>query len=363
MKLKSLIQSICLFLIVLNIYGILIAFPDNFLLHEERVIFTIIFSNIILLSLLAFVLTFTKVNQKLSSFLMGLIISLDVGLIVYSSYYHEMVWGTLEITIVIIFTLIFTINNGILFFLLELSNSKKDRYKTKIKNFLIMIDSWIALFWVYLPIIAGILTPMIWFFPIAYFSWELFEIISRNTYFNTWFPLSNQLKLNILIIECIMFIVGLLLFLIGVIYLIKARRSNIGIAQTGPYKFIRHPQNLGILIISLSFVFYVPWFGDLGIRIADLFSWCLFIIIIVIISDLEEYKMVKKYPEQYYDYISHTGYFFPQIINWQKKVKIKNKKYYLKRYSILLITFVLIVIFTSLIAEILYKNGILVMTR
>jgi len=86
------------------------------------------------------------------------------------------------------------------------------------------------------------------------------------------------------------------------------------VISTGPYKYIRHPQNLGIIIFSFPFCLYVPFFNDLGIKVGDIFSWMLFVLLIIIYSDIEEIFMLKKYPDKYGLYKANTGFFIPSII-------------------------------------------------
>jgi len=199
--------------------------------------------------------------------------------------------------------------------------------------------------------------------------------VSWSYYNNSWFvifPEDTSLILILLVIELAIFIIGFFMLLVGLIHLVKARKANINVVQTGPYKFIRHPQNLGILIMSLPFILYIPKFiykfldlpfYDIGIRIADLLSWILFFMLMILICDSEERKMIKRFPIEYDNYRSKTGFFLPRIRK-QKFKLIKNKKIrYVIRYFLLILCFILIVIITNFVAEILYINGIVEIYR
>lgn len=212
--------------------------------------------------------------------------------------------------------------------------------------------------------------PMFIYFPVAYSSWRILTLIIGETsyynYLNSWFeiyPWDTFLVFNLILIEVIIFLIGFGIFLSGLITMVIAQRKGVNVIQNGLYKFIRHPQNLGIIIFSISFILYIPGLGDLGIRIADFLSWILFSMILVVISDLEEHRMKQKFAQDYDDYIKKTGYFVPKILKHRKKL-IKNIKVrYTIRYVLMIVIFIFIVNITNLIAQYLYTNGIVEIYR
>lgn len=233
-----------------------------------------------------------------------------------------------------------------------------------IKRTIIIISS----IWVYIPIIEGIITPMIIIFPLAYISWYIFSLWGgSNTFglwFNAWFVISPDTYsyiLLLLIIEISFFIAGFILFLSGLLHLVNGRKNEINIVQTGLYKFIRHPQNLGILIMLFPFILYIPGFGDIGIRIGDILSWTLFGLFIIIYSDLEEIKLRKKFPEEFENFQANTGFFIPKL----RHKKLKNVQYrqisYQKRYFFLILSYYLIILMIKFLAVVLIGEGILVL--
>jgi len=121
---------------------------------------------------------------------------------------------------------------------------------------------------------------------------------------------------------------------------------------------------IALYIPKFIYIFLdLPYYYDIGIRIADILSWILFGLIIILICDYEERKMIKRFPNEYENYRSKTGFFFPKIRKWEFKL-IKNEKIkYVLRYFLLILCFILIVIITNFIAERLYKDGIVEIYR
>jgi len=148
----------------------------------------------------------------------------------------------------------------------------------------------------------------------------------------------------------------LTLLIWGIIQIVQAKKNDVHLAQTGPYKYIRHPQHLGIILISLPFVFLLQ-FGFLfniyvRIRVGDILSWVLFCFILIIWSDIEERKMQKKYPEEFSIYKSKTGFFFPKIGDKRTlKIQEKRKYYYLIRYLSFFIIYCIVVLIMVLVTK------------
>ncbi|MHA1420412.1 MAG: methyltransferase family protein, partial [Candidatus Heimdallarchaeaceae archaeon] len=185
------------------------------------------------------------------------------------------------------------------------------------KEVIAKIVLFLSSIWVYVPIIVGIIIPMVLSIPLAYTSWILFFSFGGD-----WAELYTGIGLTgdnlplgivVLILAIIIFIAGVTLFIWGIIQIVLARKKDISIIQTGPYKYIRHPQHLGIILSSIPFLFLLKSVLRstirLGFRYGDLLSWILFCFILIIWSDIEERKMQKKYPEEFAIYQSTTGFF------------------------------------------------------
>jgi len=225
-------------------------------------------------------------------------------------------------------------------------------WKTKLKEVVMKITLALSSIWVYMPIVAGLITPMLSAIPIAYTSWFLFLALEgRLSWASSIYSLSLPFEIVLYIFDCIIFIFGLILFFWGFVHIVKARKNDSRLTQTGPYHYIRHPQHLGIILFSLPFALVIPWYKS-GIRISDILSWALFCIVLIIWSDIEERKMRKKYPEEFADYKSKTGFFFPKVRKSREVPLIQNKiLYYFVRYLIIFSIYCIIVLSMFLVTK------------
>lgn len=197
----------------------------------------------------------------------------------------------------------------------------------------------LTLVWVFAPVVAGMLFMMAaWMVPIAFTSYWLFGIFGQNKW------LGNLIELKyigntpgvrtLLVFELLLIAVGLVLFTWGFIHIVLVKLNKEGLATGGPYKYIRHPQHLGLILITFSFSLYVPETEDLGILVAEILSWSLFTLVLFLWSDHEERQLAKKFGGEFVEYRSRTGAFFPRIFNKNKKKKSFYEIKYWKRYSL-----------------------------
>ena len=217
--------------------------------------------------------------------------------------------------------------------------------KSKIKLIYLRLVTLVA----YFPIILGILYTMTAMPAIAYISWNIFRLWPGIDFMASWFFVHGYYSTNFAIyyslmgIELVIFMCGFGLFLLGLIHLVKAKKEKINIVHTGLYKYIRHPQNLGIIIFSFPFCLYVPFLGDSGVKVGDIISWTLFFLLIIIYSDIEEIQMAKRYPDEYKLYRSTTGFFIPRIIKTKKERANMEIKHYLFRWLFLIGGYILLI--------------------
>ena len=213
----------------------------------------------------------------------------------------------------------------------------------------------IGFIFLYLPIIVGILAPMVVIIGInVYFSWL---IIGYNFTNWTWaYYLIPPILIPIIIsIEILLFCFGLGLFLIGLITMVKKNIEEDHLIQTGIYKYIRHPQNLGIIIIAFSFTLYVPGFEDIGIRMGDIASWMFFALYLCLYSYYEEWCLSKKCNKEYLEYYKITGFFIPKFKRNKNKslIKIDFRKKILIATLQFLVSIVIFSIFVQLSLNVL----------
>ncbi len=240
-------------------------------------------------------------------------------------------------------------------------DKEKQRLVAKVSKMSVKIVEKILLLptlvWIYTPIIAGILIAMVHFVPIAFTSWWLFSFLGHPNWVLGAIVFRSETALVILIvIEFMLFFIGLVLFFWGLIYLANVKFKKQGLAIGGPYKFIRHPQHLGLILITLVISLYIPWSIDRYIRIGEILSWSLFALFLIISSELEERKLLKEYGDKYLDYRNNTGMFFPRIFEkiFRKKKEAHEIKYW-KRFILIAVSYLC---FLALIRLLVYLLGL-----
>ncbi|UCE11689.1 MAG: hypothetical protein JSW61_07105 [Candidatus Thorarchaeota archaeon] len=177
----------------------------------------------------------------------------------------------------------------------------------------------VSSFIVYLPIVAGILTPMIWVLAAWYVSWYVFLWIFpfSEIWGGFWWPFQSPVfGLMLWLVEALILAIGLMLFLFALKEIVEARRRGMGIVTSGLYKYVRHPQHLGIMLmllpLALTNVFQpAQWWG--GIRPGDLLSWSFVAFLLIIIADLEETRLLALFGQDYEDYAQRTPFILPKV--------------------------------------------------
>ncbi len=282
----------------------------------------------------------------------------------YSQICIDLLFGSLFFYLIFLF-LFLLINYGILD--LELEVVKIGSFPLMIIFFDLTIISikyykiylkFFSSFVLYSSVFAIIISPMLIFvgipFVIFYFydiSWYfadptilLNDLISlqptmlRNTWLNAYLESSFIYSEAFLIIKMIIFLAGLFLFTVSIAQLIYWLKKEKNLVQKGIYKYIRHPQHLAIII--MAFPFFI-WYT---VRIGDIITWVQFVFLMILYSDFGDLRLNKKYPDEFQNYYSKTGFFFPKIISIMSIEPLsifKNKKL---RYILLVLIYVLTII-------------------
>jgi len=160
---------------------------------------------------------------------------------------------------------------------------------------------------------------MIMISPFAFFFYSVFNPIFRwfdqcaVTRWLTAFFLPHMILPPTLLLKAIrisgsiLFIVGVLAFLICAshVYLNKIFRR--GAAIKGLYSYIRHPQYLALGIWGIGMAILWP-------RFLVLASLSLMFILYYFLAKDEERRMLRQYGETYAPYMDKTGMFFPKFI-------------------------------------------------
>ena len=375
MKTKKIAKILCICIIALSFFGISTIMPIYSYSEEiisyinSQIAINLVIIDFISTSILisiAFLSLFWKKKAILPSILLFIVIGLQIFILLYNSFINPYFWfsDSSYILLIQIFAILVALFSFFTAMLIRASGLPFDKKKVFIHKFKTIFESIllkITLVWVYLPIIAGILFEMMLQFSIAYLSWILFNSWSRRGWVNSWiviFHFNPSFRIDILlIVEICIFTIGFLLFLYGLVFIVKARKNHIDLIQKGPYKYIRHPQNLGILIMMFPFALYTPWIHDIGIRIGDILSWTLFCLVMIFCSDFEEIRMKKGLSEEYENYRLRTGFFIPKL-RYQKVNQAKDTKVnYLKRYSLLILGYIIFILIMFFIVQDLLEKG------
>ncbi|WP_157956619.1 methyltransferase [Dyella sp. C11] len=80
-----------------------------------------------------------------------------------------------------------------------------------------------------------------------------------------------------------------------------------GLAATGPYRFVRHPQYLGFLLFITGWLIHWP-------TVVSLASWPLIVVAFLWAATREETVLLSIYGDAYSSYKRSTGFLFPRIV-------------------------------------------------
>ncbi len=128
---------------------------------------------------------------------------------------------------------------------------------------------------------------------------------------------------------------GTLFFIYSLIYQIIHRKELI---KKGPYKYIRHPQYVSIIIMTFGFTITSLETTPVNIIFPhEIFksSWIVYIwiaegIAYILLAKIEDLSLKTKYGEEFLNYASKVPFMFP-FFNLNKEKNRKNKKNHLKK--------------------------------
>jgi protein-S-isoprenylcysteine O-methyltransferase Ste14 len=215
----------------------------------------------------------------------------------------------------------------------------------------------LSVLWVvYSPVVLGILSVMMGFYGILIviflffpISWILADptILLTSDIHGSW--INSYLGINIdynslIMIEIVIFSIGGVLLISAFIQLTTSLTKTKSLCQKGIYQYIRHPQNLGIIIMVFPLALYVPGLDDAGIRFADLISWIQFTLVVVLYSEWEEGKLKRTFPTEFPIYKKNTGFMFPKLITWEKPHIWTELNDSIKKYGLIILVYILSVL-------------------
>lgn len=241
-------------------------------------------------------------------------------------------------------------NFGLIIIFLDLTIISIKYYKLTLKLFSIFI--------LYSSVLAIIIAPMLIFIGIPFFVFYFYNVswffadptilldvfISshvkdiRTMWLNTYLHCSWVYSEAFIITKMVIFLVGFVLLVVSIAQLVYYLKEGKKLVRKGIYKYIRHPQNLAVLILTL------PFFIFNGVRIGDIVTWVQFIFLMIFYSDFEDLRLRKKYPNEFHNYYKNSGFFLPRLVSSKRLDSLsilKNKKL---RYSIMFLFYILIII-------------------
>ncbi|MFX0086882.1 MAG: methyltransferase family protein [Candidatus Hodarchaeota archaeon] len=125
----------------------------------------------------------------------------------------------------------------------------------------------------------------------------------------------NFFMLNEVFIGKILIILSVIILVYSIIYLGLKKRQ--GLVTTGPYRFVKHPQYTGFLLLTIGLTawsyFYIKnFFGRSWISADETIAlWYLELLAYIILAFIEERYLSKKFGIEYISYKNKTSLFIP----------------------------------------------------
>jgi len=117
-------------------------------------------------------------------------------------------------------------------------------------------------------------------------------------------PPNGPLKL-VRVTGSVLFLVGIAIFLVCAIQVYSHKFLKRGAVLKGLYRWIRHPQYVGLSIAGLGLAILWP-------RFIVVVLWLVMILVYYILSKDEERRMLGQHPDTYRGYMEGTGMFLPK---------------------------------------------------
>jgi len=173
-----------------------------------------------------------------------------------------------------------------------------------------------------LPIIAGIIEPMIW--PLLVVSPLLYHLLYwwwdpiAESSFPQWYFITSYISDTDWVNQLapIVIGVGVIILVIGMAQIVRAKIRKTGLVTTGLYRYVRHPQHLGIAIMSFGLLML----NSYGIRIGDVIAWTLVVFVYVFLADSEEATLEREFGEPYLSYKRRVPYMIPFVPSTYERV-------------------------------------------
>jgi protein-S-isoprenylcysteine O-methyltransferase Ste14 len=173
-----------------------------------------------------------------------------------------------------------------------------------ISGYLILLLQQLPGIWIWVPLMAA---------PVFLLLGALFvNIPARITDI-----LQGLFSLNEVVLGKVVILLGLALTIYSIIFLGLNKRR--GLVISGPYRFIRHPQYTGFILLTIGFTgwsyYYIKYFFGIGWISAEqtIGLWLIQMILYFILAFVEEKHLTSIFGSDYTNYKRETPSFLPFI--------------------------------------------------
>ena len=108
------------------------------------------------------------------------------------------------------------------------------------------------------------------------------------------------------IVDLLLSITGLVIFLVSFTFWLINLRGGGGLITRGIYGFVRHPQYLGIILLTLGITVR-------SLRPISLIAWITLFFGYLILASLEEKSLIETYAWRYEEYSKRTAFIIPLL--------------------------------------------------
>ncbi|TKJ22111.1 MAG: hypothetical protein CEE43_07800 [Promethearchaeota archaeon Loki_b32] len=127
--------------------------------------------------------------------------------------------------------------------------------------------------------------------------------------------------------EIYIIILGFMLFITSLIYQLTHRKQLI---RTGPYRYLRHPQYISLIIMTFGMTLMVfktsPIVNfdlSIDVYIFMFLIWTGEVLAYIILAKIEEYALKAKYGDEFLDYANNVFFMFPFLKLNRNKIEKK----------------------------------------
>lgn len=106
----------------------------------------------------------------------------------------------------------------------------------------------------------------------------------------------------------ILIFIGSALLVMGLAQIVESKLRKTGFVTGGLYSLVRHPQYLGVNILTFGFVLY-------GLRPIDFIAWATLVFLHILLAGREEGRLQEKFGNKYLEYKKRVPFIIPFVPN------------------------------------------------